>query len=253
MPIHDWTRVDEGIFHAFHVTWTVELARALNSGILSSEYYALPEQVAGEVHPDVVTLHHSLSSPAGSSPAQSRRDETAASATPSATQVMTITAPRYDRLSRLISIRHVSGDQVVAIVELVSRSNKKTLEALGTLASKTCNALRLGIHVLAVDLYPPGPHDPQGLHAVIWESMGGELPKGDLEKPLVAVSYEAIGRADEDSQKLRAFVEPLSVGQRLPEMPLFLRPGYHVAAPLETTYDAAFSGLPVRWRVVVEA
>ena len=29
MPIHDWTRVDAGLFHAFHHGWIEELARAL--------------------------------------------------------------------------------------------------------------------------------------------------------------------------------------------------------------------------------
>ena len=44
MPTHDWTRVDAGLFHAFHQTWIVTLSRALNSGVLPSGYFALPEQ-----------------------------------------------------------------------------------------------------------------------------------------------------------------------------------------------------------------
>ena len=34
MPIHDWTRVDAGLFHDFHQSWTVALRNALNEGIL---------------------------------------------------------------------------------------------------------------------------------------------------------------------------------------------------------------------------
>jgi hypothetical protein len=30
MPIHDWTRVDAGIFHHFHQSWIPEISRALN-------------------------------------------------------------------------------------------------------------------------------------------------------------------------------------------------------------------------------
>src|SRR6266513_2358567 len=56
MPIHDWTRVDAGIFHAFHHDWITELSRALNRGLLPAEYYALPEQIAGDLGPDVLTL-----------------------------------------------------------------------------------------------------------------------------------------------------------------------------------------------------
>jgi hypothetical protein len=46
MPVHDWTRVDAGIFHHFHHDWITEIARALNRGILPPDYYALAEQHA---------------------------------------------------------------------------------------------------------------------------------------------------------------------------------------------------------------
>src|SRR5262245_10300161 len=56
MPMHDWKRVDAGIFHAFHNDGITEIARTLNGGLLSSDYYALPEQQAAGFGPDVLTL-----------------------------------------------------------------------------------------------------------------------------------------------------------------------------------------------------
>jgi hypothetical protein len=56
MPVHDWTRVDAGIFHHFHHGWIEEIARALNRGILPADYYALAEQHAAGYGPDVLTL-----------------------------------------------------------------------------------------------------------------------------------------------------------------------------------------------------
>src|SRR5437870_2329262 len=56
MPIHDWTRVNAGIFHDFHHAWIEQIKRALNSGILPEEYYALAEQHAGGFGPDVLNL-----------------------------------------------------------------------------------------------------------------------------------------------------------------------------------------------------
>ena len=56
MPIHDWTRVNAGIFHHFHHGWIEEIARGLNSGLLPADYYALAEQIAGGFGPDVLTL-----------------------------------------------------------------------------------------------------------------------------------------------------------------------------------------------------
>src|SRR3954447_22595107 len=57
MPIHDWTRVDAGLFHAFHQSWTIALCNALNAGGLPPEYFALPEQSIRGPVPDVLTLH----------------------------------------------------------------------------------------------------------------------------------------------------------------------------------------------------
>ena len=59
MPVHDWKRVDAGIFHDFHVTWTVALRNALNEGLLPQGYYALAEQHAGQTIGDLLTLHAS--------------------------------------------------------------------------------------------------------------------------------------------------------------------------------------------------
>lgn len=46
MPVHDWTRVDAGIFHDFHTVWVGQLRTALNEGLLPEGYYALAEQHA---------------------------------------------------------------------------------------------------------------------------------------------------------------------------------------------------------------
>jgi Protein of unknown function (DUF4058) len=48
MPIHDWTRVDIRIYHSFHLGWVCDIARALNGGLLSHEYYALSETIIGD-------------------------------------------------------------------------------------------------------------------------------------------------------------------------------------------------------------
>src|SRR5436309_11219358 len=56
MPMHDWTRVEAGIFHAFHHRWISAISDALNVGLLPRDYYALPEQVAAGFGPDVLTL-----------------------------------------------------------------------------------------------------------------------------------------------------------------------------------------------------
>jgi hypothetical protein len=50
-----------------------------------------------------------------------------------------------------------------------------------------------------------------------------------------------------------AYVEPVAVGDLLNEMPLFLAAGWYVSVPLEATYQAAWRGVPRRFREILEA
>ena len=61
MPIHNWKRVDAGLFHAFHQCWTVTLCAELNAGRLPTEYFALVEQNIKGPIPDVLALQLSES------------------------------------------------------------------------------------------------------------------------------------------------------------------------------------------------
>jgi len=56
MPIHDWTKVKPGVFHALHHGWIEEIASALNAGLLPPDFYALPKQREGGFGPDVLAL-----------------------------------------------------------------------------------------------------------------------------------------------------------------------------------------------------
>lgn len=41
-----------------------------------------------------------------------------------------------------------------------------------------------------------------------------------------------------------AYLEPVAVGDPLPDLPLFLRPDVHVPAPLEATYQTSGNVFP---------
>ncbi len=57
MPLHDWTRVDDGIFHDFYLAWIAEIRRSLNKGLLPDGFYALAEQVAVVDEPYISSFH----------------------------------------------------------------------------------------------------------------------------------------------------------------------------------------------------
>jgi hypothetical protein len=95
---------------------------------------------------------------------------------------------------------------------------------------------------LLIDLFPPTSRDPQGIHGLIW---GDAAPPPPADQPLTLVAYQA-------SVPRCAFVEPTAVGNVLIDMPLFLDDAHYVEAPLEATYQAAWRGVPQRWKAVLE-
>jgi hypothetical protein len=148
-------------------------------------------------------------------------------------------------MRRTLAIRHVSGHRVVAAVEIVSSGNKDRAVHVEEFVEKAETALWHGIHLLLVDLFPPGPHDPRGMHGAVWERYDDEpyvLPPGE---PLTLASYVATPRPE-------AYLEHLAVVSPLTEMPLFLDPDRYINVPLEPTYLAAYRGMSEFWRDVLE-
>lgn len=244
MTIHDWTRVSHGTFHDFHGGWIIELRNALNAGRLPRPYYAQTEQVLGPMNPDVLTLQ--APDPAGPTPPEGATGATAlAEAPPRVSLTVQADAPLYTRAQRSLVIRHGSGHRVVALVEIVSPGNKATRGAFRALVDRAAGALAQGCHLLLIDLLPPGPRDPQGIHGAVWSEVCDDRYRHPAERPLTLASYAA-------GLPVTAYVEPVAVGQELPDMPLFLDPAWYVPVPLATTYEAAYRGVPWPWREVLE-
>ena len=249
MPIHDWDRVDAGTFHFFHMTWIVSICDVLNGGLLPRHYYAMGEQRAAGDEPDVLTLHSG-----GSEAAE--HDVNPADPEDDAGGGLLLARPRvriieeaetdfYRRKQNSVVIRHASDDRVVAMIEIVSRGNKSTRQALDQFVRKTAKFLDQGIHLLIVDIQSPGRHDPEGIHGAIWDYIAGNAYCAPPDKPLTVVAYEY-------DLAFRAYVEPVAVGDPLPDMPLFLRPGRWVKIPLEATYQTTWSVFPRRWKDVID-
>ncbi len=244
MPIHDWSRVDAGLFHDFHQAWTIELRNALNGGVLPPEYFALAEQIVAGPTPDVVTLARH---PAPETPAAPGRGGgiAVAEAAPRARFITTAEPDLYARKANHIVIKHRLG-QVVAAVEILSPGNKDSRTALRSFVAKAEELLRRGINLLMVDLFPPSPRDPQGIHKAVWDEIREEpfeLPAG---KPLTVAAYCA-------GPPHTAYVEPVAVGDPLPSLPIFLDPDTYVPAPLEETYQATWAKSPAVVKELVES
>lgn len=244
MPVHNWKPIDAGIFHALHHGWITEIAKVLNRGFLRSDYYALPEHIAGWLGPDVLTLQRPGQEDA---PALDNPGGVALVTAPPRVQMRFRSEPdQYEAKAKAVIIRHTSKHQVIAMVEIVSPGNKNSRHGLRAFVDKAVRVLRGGIHLLIVDLLPPGPRDPQGIHKAIWD----ELIDNDFvlppHQPLTLVAYLA-------GQYPEAFVEPTALQGTLADMPLFLSEETYVLVPLEKTYQSAFENLPAYWREVLSS
>jgi hypothetical protein len=244
MPVHDWTRVDAGIFHHFHLDWISETSRALNRGLLPPDYYALSEQIAGELGPDVLTLQRPSN---GTSQTNDPVGGVAtATAPPQVDHRVRAEADVYAAKANAVVIRHSSDHRVIAILEIVSPGNKSNQHGIRAFVRKALEMLRGGIHLLIVDLFPPGPRDPRGIHPLIWEDIGEDDFAPPADRPLTQAAYMS-------GPVLEAFIGTAAVGSPLPEMPLFLTPDVYIPVPLETTYQSAFEVFPAFWRDVLTA
>jgi hypothetical protein len=246
MPVHDWTRVEAGIFHDFHTVWAVAIRNALNEGLLPEGYYVMAEQHAGRAIADILTLHASSEAAEPSWLPPDTGGMAVAEAPPRVRRKQTIQPTILSR-RRSLAIRHVSGHRLVALIEIVSIGNKDRSRHVEDLVDKAVSALERGVHLLLVDLFPPGLHDPSGIHGSICQSLdeAGEPYALPTDAPLTLASYAAGSVVD-------IYFEHLAVGSILAEMPLFLRPDRYVNVPLESTYQASYRSMPAFWRDVLE-
>lgn len=238
MPIHDWTRVEPGDFHDFHQGWIIEIRNALNRGLLPPGYIAMAEQITGRPIPDVVALQTRR-------PPDSGHGVAVKDAPPTARVIARFEKVIYARRANRVVIRHGRG-RVVAMIEIISPGNKDSRHAFRSFIEKAADILNQGVNLLIVDLFPPTPRDPHGIHNAICDELFGEAsfeaPPG---KPLTVASYLA-------AEVPTAYVEPVGVGDPLPSLPIFLSEEEYVPAPLEAAYSQAWAVYPALLKELVE-
>jgi hypothetical protein len=125
------------------------------------------------------------------------------------------------------------------------RQTRIVASSIEDFVTKALSALANECHLLIVDLYPPGPFDPQGIHGCIWAHFDPEDYRLPDQKSLTLAAYVA-------SNLPEAYLEHVTVGDELPVMPLFLDRHSYINVPLATTYKLAFRGVPSVWREVLE-
>ena len=126
--------------------------------------------------------------------------------------------------------------QLIAALELVSPRNKDRADA-ETYAGRYLSYLRLGVHLLLVDVLPR----PKGFSFsdVITGALGLQLPP--LPPPFAAAYRvgEVVPAGDELTSLVGVWRRQLRVGEALPTLPLPLTTRQAVTVDLEETYRRA--------------
>ena len=149
-------------------------------------------------------------------------------------------------LRRTLAVRRTSDQRVVANIEIFSTGNQLDANGVREFVEKVGQAIRNKIHVVVIDLFPPGKYDPRGLVRTIFRDLGLSDPEGlPDDMPLNQVSLCA-------EPEVTAYLEPLKIGDAFPDLPLFFRPDRYICLPLESTYSTAFEAMPKRFRKVLE-
>ena len=228
MTLHDWSVIDDGAFHHFHQAWITSLCRLLNRGGLPPGYGAHAERAIDVGEPDVLT------SEAADLPADDRGGVD--TMTIDAVTTAVVAEAKTDRYVRKQDRLVVRGRdrRVVAVVELVSRGNKDSRYRFERFIEKSVEYIEQGAHLCVVDVHAPHAFDPRGMLDAVWDRVAGE-------------ASSLLGRSAGTicvGSTLRLFAEPLTVGDSIPDIPLFLTADRFVPLPLGEGYADAWETMP---------
>lgn len=131
------------------------------------------------------------------------------------------------------------GRRLVAVVEIVSPSNKDRADHRDTFVAKCHALLHQGVCVVIVD---PVTERGANLYAELAERMGADPPT------LAAAPLYAVGlrrRLEGERWKVEVWEHELSVGGVLPTLPLWYAENRYVPLELERTYEETCRGLRI--------
>ena len=239
MPIHDWSRVPAGLFHHFHQDWSIEIARTLNRGRLPKGLSALVEQRSGPHESDILAIEIGLRKK------PEEPDGGVATVPPPVTRIIRRSSNQaYASRANRIVVKHHLG-QIVAVIEIVSPGNKDSRAAIRDFVEKTVDFLRKGVHVLDIDLFPPTA--PTRMEFT--RRSGMRLSRRTSRFRMAKIEFSFLTKLAVSA----AYIEPVGLGDSLPEMPLFLTRDLHIMVPLEMTYQTAWNASPEELRFAVES
>ncbi|MGL6094561.1 MAG: DUF4058 family protein [Fimbriiglobus sp.] len=224
-----------------HTMWLGKIVDRLNSSVLSDRYRSEPEARLGtQIEADIAGYDTEPDAPifgdGGGGTAVATATAVYAPPRPALTGEIDFTDPD---LFEVRVYRNDGGWRLVAVVELVSPANKDRPEARRAFAGKCGSLLQSGVSVVTVDIVTSYSAE---LHAELATVL--DLPAAfdwSSSTGLAAVSYRTVSvpaPRPAGTVRLDVWPCPLTIGQPLPTVPLWLAPGLAVPLDLEPTYQA---------------
>jgi hypothetical protein len=205
--------------------------------VLPAGFYAIPNvDLEGPVEIDVAALRERQAE-AGSVGEESP----ALWAPPQPPLTVTLDFPPLELVEVQI-FRDEGSPQLQAAIELVSPRNKDRPEARRVLAIKCLSYLHAGSNLVIIDVLT---NRRANFHAEILRLLELNGPAAwQSPTDLYAVAYRAA--AVEQGRQLQAWPAPLTVGNPLPKLPLWLGVDICVPLDLETTNQMTCTDLRIR-------
>ncbi len=234
MPLRDHFRSPVNDTHSWdevHGQWPGEIVRDLTT-ILPTGFRAAPKVHLGSpFEVDVSTYDLDTRDP--DAPIESGEGGTATQAALSPT--FTVEANITDQDEYEVRIYDAErGRQLVAAIEIVSPSNKDRPEARELFVGKVAALLQQGVCVSLVDLVTVRQAN---LYADLLTLLGRVDPQLAPRPPhLYAVTLRA-RKPPKRRSRLDAWFYPMTLGQPLPPLPIWLTAELRVQLPLETSYQ----------------
>ena len=231
-------------WHTFHGNWATKMSDRLNEGVLSDRYLAQSERQFGvPIEVDVATLEHDdrgslFGGVNGSGGGVATAPAIYAPPAPAISTQVEFTDPEIFEVK---VYRGRGGWNLVAAVELVSESNKDRDETRRTFAVKCASYLNRGVSVVVLDAVTNRSGE---LHNDLCDLL--ELPpvqRWASPTGLHVAAYRVVKSGD--VIRLDAWPYPLTVGEPLPTVPLWLAADLAVPLELELTYENACRSLRI--------
>jgi hypothetical protein len=234
MPLRDHFRPpldNVTAWEGFHGQWPAVIVQHLGK-ILPSHYVAAPRVHSGS-HVEIDVATYNAESGVPSLPESGSGGVATAVWAPSQpTLAVETELPDADEYEvRVWDLKR--GRRLVATVEIVSPANKDRPEHRRLFVAKCAALFQQRVTVVIVDLVTVRDFN---LYADLLELIGQADPAlGATPSPLYAGACR--WRSREGKKLLESWYEPLTVGQTLPTLPLWLTEDFAVPLELEASYE----------------